>query len=680
MSSGLLLLLLTDGVMLAYIGPGAGFAFVGSLFVLLAALGLVFVSLATWPFRLLLGWLLGRKRKRRKTGLKRLIILGLDGMDPRRVDRLLDEGRLPNFKRLNALGCSSRIESTCPPISPVAWSSFMTGSNPGKHNIFDFLNRDLRTYVPELSSSSLRQDSRGRPVLELLRKSVPFWKILGDYRVFSTVLRVPITFPPEKFRGLLLSGMCVPDLRGSQGTFTCFAEVPPAEEVFEGGVIEPIKFDGDVAHATLTGPPDPDHAPGHLRLAIAIRRRPKRGDAEVRIGRKIVTLCEGEYSEWVTVSFRAGRFARVHGICRLLLVSKVPFRLYVTPLNIDPENPALPVSHPNFYSIYLAKLHGPFATLGLAEDTWAHTEGIIDDDAFLRQTYDIHDERERMFFGAIQTTRRGACVCVFDTPDRLQHMFMRRRDAEAGTPLDPAGPNAVLDTMYERMDALVGRTLERTGPRDILVVLSDHGFSTFARGVNLNSWLRAEGFFQLEDQASAGRYLRGVDWGKTSAYTFGLAGLYLNVAGREAKGIVARDAVPGLKEDLSRRLLELVDPANGQRVVHAVHDAATAYKGPYSGNGPDLIVGFAEGYRASWRAAAGEAEADVFSDNTSSWSGDHCIDRALVPGIFYCNRRLELGGRISLIDIAPSVLDWFGVPVPEHMDGKICPLARPPSA
>src|ERR1700736_3645355 len=209
----------------AYIGPGAGFTFVGSLLVLLSAIFLVFVSLATWPFRLALGWLFGGKRKRRKTDVRRVIILGLDGMDPRRVDRLIEDGRLPNLRRLATEGCYSRIESTCPPISPVAWASFMTGTNPGKHNIFDFLNRDLRTYLPELSSSTIRQDSRGRAVLKLLRKSGPFWKTLGEHGVFSTVLRVPITFPPEKFHGVSLSGMCVPDLRGSQGTFTCFTEV-----------------------------------------------------------------------------------------------------------------------------------------------------------------------------------------------------------------------------------------------------------------------------------------------------------------------------------------------------------------------------------------------------------------------------------------------------------------------
>ncbi len=660
----------------AYIGPGAGFTFVGSVLVLLSALVLVFVSIAAWPFRLVMRSIFRRRRKRRKTDVRRVIVLGLDGMDPRRVERLMREGRLPHMASLAQTGCYSRIESSCPPISPAAWSSFMTGTNPGKHNIFDFLNRNLQTYLPELSSSAIRRDSKGRAVMKLLRRSVPFWNILGEHGVFSTVLRVPITFPPEKFNGALLSGMCVPDLRGSQGTFTCFAETPRAEEIFEGGEVVQLKFDGDMAVSLLTGPPG---RAGALTTPMRIRRNMNGGGAEVRIGRQRVVLVKGKYSEWIRVGFRAGMLRRIHGICRLLLVSESPFRLYVTPLNIDPEKPALPVSHPDYYSIYLAKLHGPYATLGLAEDTWAHTEGIIDDDGFVNQAYDIHDERERMFLGALRTTRAGFCACVFDTPDRMQHMFMRPRDSAPGTPTDPTAPNAILDGMYERMDALVGRTLRQLGKRDVLLVLSDHGFSSFDRGVNLNTWLEQEGFLKRANDAGSGRYLQGIEWAATSAYAFGLAGIYLNLRGRESQGSVDPEAEARIKAEISTRLMNLVDPASGRRVVHAVHDAAKVYEGPYARSGPDLVVGFAEGYRFSWKAAIGEIENEVFSDNTRSWGGDHCVDRSLVPGVFFCNRKLDLSAGVGLIDMAPTVLDLFGVPVPAHMDGKVCRSANQPA-
>ncbi len=658
--------------LVAYIGPGAGFTFIGSFLILLSAVALVFVSLATWPFRLLLGWLFRGNKRRRKTGVNRVIILGLDGMDPRRLDRLMKEGRLPNFAKLAQTGAYSRIESTIPPISPCAWSSFMTGSNPGKHNIFDFLNRDLQSYLPELSSSAIRTDSKGRASIKLLRRSIPFWHILGEYGVFSTVLRVPITFPPEKFRGLSLSGMCVPDMRGSQGTFTCFAE--ESSEVFEGGEIIVVRFQDHIAQSELPGPPDPKDGAKLLKVSVRFDRNPKKGDAEVTIGKERLTLTLGEYSDWVGVSFKIGKFASAHSIARIMLVSKAPFRLYITPLNVDPEKPALPVSHPNFYSVYLAKLHGSYATLGLAEDTWAHTEGVIDDKAFLDQAYDIDLERERMFFGALDRTRKGLCTVVFDTPDRIQHMFMRPRDAKPGALMDPTAPNQVLDDMYERMDKVVGKTIAKTRKKDVLMVLSDHGFSTFDRGVNLNAWLEREGLLKRKEGGGTARYLQGIEWSQSQAYVFGLAGMYLNIKGREGKGIVEKADAAKLKQDIAKKLLDLVDPVTGKKAIYAVHDSSVCYTGPYANSGPDLLVGFAEGYRASWRAAAGEVEDDIFSDNTKSWSGDHCVDRAQVPGIVLCNRKMDVSKGIGLIDMAPTVLDLFGVPVPKHMDGKIGPV------
>src|SRR5204862_6094704 len=157
----------------------------------------------------------------------------LDGLDHGLTAKLLDEGKLPNLAKLGAQGCFRALGSTLPPISPVAWSTFQTGTNPGKHNIFDFLIPDDQTYQPKLSSSEVRPPRRalrlwkyriplGKPDVRLLRKSKPFWSVLSDYGVFSCVLRVPITFPPEKLRGVQLSAMCVPDLRGSQGTFSLF--------------------------------------------------------------------------------------------------------------------------------------------------------------------------------------------------------------------------------------------------------------------------------------------------------------------------------------------------------------------------------------------------------------------------------------------------------------------------
>ena len=653
----------------AYIGPGAGFAFLGSFLIFFIALALAFFSLLAWPVRAV-RMALARRRREGKPRARRVVIVGLDGLDPRDVRRLMARGELPHFAALAKRGFFTELRTTCPPISPVAWSSFMTGANPGKHNIFDFLNRDLRTNMPELSSSRIDFTRRGKPVLRGLRRSKPFWHILGDYGVPATVLRVPITFPPERFRGRCLAAMCVPDLRGTQGMFTVFEEAADSAgaAAATGGRRIHVTFTDERIRTALPGP-----TVGERELSAPLTIRLRGDGAALSIGAERVALTRGQYSPWVRVAFRTGR-RRAYGICRFLLVSAQPaFRLYVTPINIDPARPSLPISHPLFYAVYLARLHGPFATLGVAEDTWALNERVIDHEAYLAQVADIHDERERMFFDALARSRSGLLACVFDTPDRVQHVF-RREPGDDGD-LEPRHRGAV-DAMCRRMDALLGRILARIDDRTALFVMSDHGFGDFRRGLNLNAWLRDEGYLALNDAPADAEYFANVDWSRTRAYAFGLAGIYLNLRGREQRGIVSPGAeAAALKAELSAKLAALRDGPAAEPPVRRVYDAAQAYTGPYKDNGPDLIVGYANGYRASWHGAVGRTDGAVFEDNAKAWRADHCIDPALVPGILLGNQPLDTAERIPhIMDIAPTVLSIFGIAEPGYMDGKPLPL------
>jgi predicted AlkP superfamily phosphohydrolase/phosphomutase len=590
----------------AYIGPGAGFAFLGSFLTLLLALLAGAASLLIWPFRM--AWSL--LRRRRRGSVKKAILLGFDGLDPAVTERLMAEGKLPNFSRLKKMGGYSRLRTTFPALSPVAWSTFATGVNPAKHNIFDFLNRDLRTYAPELSSAKVLRKS-----VEMRRKSEPFWKILGRNAVSSTILRVPITFPPDEFNGRLLSAMCTPDLRGTQGTFSRFTD--PAGELI-GPNSETIPFRVD-----------------DLTVAIQGQSFPLRPD---------------EYTPWIRL-----KFPSAHGIVRFLLTgTHTNFSLYATPVQIDPENPALPISHPRYYAMYLAKLLGSFSTLGMAEDTWALNEHAIDQNAFLNQAALIQQEREAMFFSALEHTRHGVVACVFDTTDRVQHMCF--------------GQTGVIENLYRDMDRVLGRALEYVDAGTAIFVLSDHGFCAFRRGVNLNSWLRREGYLALEnDGAESGEYLDGIDWGRTRAYTFGLGGLYLNVRGREAQGIVAPADAEALGREIAAKLTGLED--SGEVAIAHVYAAADIYKGPYLGAAPDLIVGYSAGYRASWDAAVGKVTPLVFEDNTKAWCGDHCVDPQLVPGVLFSNRKIAAEDP-GIEDMAPTVLQLFGIQPPSWMEGK----------
>lgn len=649
---------------LGYIGPGAGFAFLGSFLVLLSAFALVIAAILSWPFRLVWKAFRRRGRKRAKTDIRRVVVVGLDGLDAGRTRRYMEQGKLPNLGALAEEGTFEPLLSTCPPMSPVAWSSFTTGTNPGKHNIFDFLNRSLRSYLPELSSARIESAvGKGKAGVRLLRKSKPFWKVLGEYGVFGTVLRVPITYPPEPFDGLSLSGMCVPDLRGTQGSFTFYTSDQARMGSREGGRVLLLERKEDDWHGELPGPSLGENPEDEQIAPFKIRKK-EAGKAELCICGSRVSLEKGRYSEWVSVYYKSGLFRRIYGICRFLLVETDPhLELYVTPINIDPERPALPISHPAFYSIYLGKLLGPFATLGLAEDTWARNEGLITDKYFLDQVYQIHDERERMFNEALKRLRRGLLVCVFDTSDRIQHMFTRFGEEEE------AGERAI-EEMYCRMDEMVGRIRGRLKKRDLMLVISDHGFTSFRRGVNLNTWLEKKGYLCRTEDGTENKYLRNIDWSRTQAYTFGLSGIYINMKGREAEGIVDEDQAGALKKALTEELMTLEDPQTGKRVVTGAYDADKVYMGPYKNNGPDLVVGFEKGYRASWDAAVGTVETGIFSDNDKAWGGDHCVDREHVRGVFFSSRLVEEERELRLMDVGPTILAQFGVPVPGYMDGK----------
>ncbi len=671
----------------AYVGPGAGIAFLTTIGGLFVSMVIAASALFLYPIRQLYRLLTGQ-RPPRPPQIERAVVVGLDGFDPDLARRFMDRGRLPNLARLASMGMFSKLETTYPAMSPVAWSTFATGVNPSKHGIFDFLTRDPKSYLPDLSSAEVLPPARhldlgkwrvplGKPRIRLNRKSTPFWNLLGKYRVPCSILRVPITFPPQKFDGTLLSAMCVPDLQGSQGTFTYFTTAAIDGESI-GGQCVTIELEGGVARTAIPGPANPlraDESRLDAPLEIEVDRANR--TVELRLEGEKVRIGIGQYSDWVSVAFKMGLGLKLRGICRFRLMSLEPeLKLYMSPINIDPSKPVLPISHPLIFSVFLAKLLGRFGTLGLAEDTWALNERVLDEQAFLEQAWAFHAEREAMFFEMLDRTPRGLLTCVFDGSDRIQHMFMRYLDD--GHPARRFSPDharwaSVIEDTYAKLDAMIGKVLEKVNPEDprnLVMVISDHGFKTFRRGVNLNSWLMENGYLVLEEGRSiSGEWLRGVDWSKTRAYAIGLGGIFLNVRGREAKGIVRPQDAKRLADRLAAELTGLVDPGVGGVAIKRCYASHTIFDGPYAEDAPDLIVGYAEGWRHSWDGARGIAGGVVFDDNEKSWSGDHCIDPSLVPGVMFANRAFEPRSKPAISDLAPTLLDLFGVPAPRYMDG-----------
>jgi len=667
-----------------YIGPGAGFAFLSSFLVLFLTFFLALFSFLSWPIRFL--WRLLKGQKAYKGGrVNRVVILGLDGMEPSLAEKFMAEGKMPHLSRLKKEGGYARLQTTTPAISPVAWSSFMTGSEPSKHNIFDFLSRDPRTYLPDLSSARIGRPKRtlsigkyriplSKPEIRGMRRSIPFWKILGDRGIFSTVIRVPITFPPEKFRGHLLSGMCAPDLKGSQGTFSFYSSAKTAAENPEGGLVIPVEIKNGRIATYISGPENTLlKTSEEIRLPMTITAADGKGPAVIEVSDQKIELPAGRFSPWVRLTFRPGLGMKIRAVCRFY-ISRMDgggFSMYVTPLNIDPEKPALPISHPFIYSIYLGKLLGSYVTLGEANDTWALNEGALAEQPFLDLTYAHHEEWEAMLFNALEKTRKGVVISVFETTDSIQHMFWKYLDAQH--PARKHGENRmsarVIEDLYVRMDGLVGRVREKLDGKSAFFVMSDHGFAPFRRGVNINTWLHQNGFLALKDgRDGSGEWFKDVDWDRTQAYGVGLGGIFINMKGREAQGLVAPgEEARKVKAAIISGLEAVKDGPSP--AVNRVFDRDAVYSGPYKDNAPDLLVGYNRGYRVSWDSVTGKISPSVFEDNIKAWSGDHCIDPAQVPGVFFSNLALTTDTP-SIMDIAPSVLRLFGVPVPAHMDGR----------
>ncbi|MBW1907395.1 MAG: alkaline phosphatase family protein, partial [Deltaproteobacteria bacterium] len=664
----------------AYIGPGAGFALGGSMLVLLVTFALAFAIILTWPIRFAIKLIkVGNPYKSAMT--KKVVILGLDGMDPGLTTKFMREGRLPNFQKLAEHGVFRPLDTSVPSMSPVAWSTFSTGVDASHHCIYDFLTRDPCTYAPVLSSTDIGSAKKvlnigrflvplGKPKMKLLQKSQHFWKLLGDKNIFSIIQRVPITFPPVPFKnGLLLSGMCVPDLRGSQGTFSFFSTESEGDEAkFIGGEQTVLRRKGNVIRSRIVGPDNSMlKAGGRMTLPFTLTIAEDGQSAHLEIdGGESLTLKRNEYSDWVEFTFKAGLGIKVSGIAKFYLISTDPHvNLYMTPIHIDPENPAMPISHPEVYAIYLAKKQGKYATLGLAEDTWSLNNRVIDEKVFFDQAISICEERETMFLDAVKQLKKGLVTTVFDTTDRVQHMFYRY--------LDPTHPaNAGKDTeewkdaiaqVYERADALLGKVWHLVDdPDTVFMAISDHGFTNFRRGVNINSWLHDNGYLHLKDEnaTTSGEWFEGIDWTRTKAFALGLTGIFINRAGREKSGIVAEGVeYRELVKELAEKLEKMIDPATGEGCVRKVAMSQQYFDGPYRFDAPDLLVGWEGGYRNSWECAVGQVTEETIIDNTRSWSGDHCVDPDIVPGIFFCDRAINTETP-RLVDIPATVMKLFG--------------------
>jgi predicted AlkP superfamily phosphohydrolase/phosphomutase len=575
---------------------------------------------------------------------RQVIVIGVDGMDPEFVERHWAD--LPNLARLRDRGSFARLATTTPPQSPVAWSTFITGLDPEGHGIFDFVHRDPSTKEPFLSMGETRAPRftiplgpfelpLTRPQVVSLRRGKAFWELIEEEGIPATILHMPVNYPPVH-AGEAIAGMGTPDLRGTQGTFAYYTDDPGVEEasIPGGRILRTEVIDGH-AELVVEGPPNSlrrDHRYAEVTLNVDID--PEQPFARLVAGDAVAIVREGEWSEWMPVEFALiPHLASVHGMFRVFARQLRPrLEIYVSPVNADPMSADLPISVPASFSREIARRIGRYSTLGIPEDTSALRHGVFNLQEFLSQSRMVLNDERKMLDESLNRFREGFLFFYFSSVDQNSHVLWGHHEAE-------------LLGFYSAVDASIGEVM-RKNPGAELMIMSDHGFAFFDRAVGLNNWLLEHGFLAVKEGTEE------IDWSRTKASAMGLNALYVDAAGQERDAVIQR---------LRQELLAFRDPKDGAVVVEAL----SATNAP----APDLIVGYARGYRASWQTGIGGFSKAILEDNVDAWTADHCINAADVPGVLFTSRKIRLRDP-ALRDLPVSLLGLFGLKPAAEMTGR----------
>ena len=495
-----------------------------------------------------------------------------------------------------------------------------------------------------------RQDA-----LRSLRKGQAFWELLSARHIPATVIHVPTNFPPVN-AGEGLAGMGTPDLRGTLGTFTFFTDDPEelTRSVSGGRIVKLPPSSDDHFVLPLEGPPNSLRKDQRFVIAnLVVDVDPENDVARLSLDGRLAVVRQGEWSNWLGANFRLLRgVANTTGIVRVFAKRLHPhLALYVSPVNIDPSAPALPISNPSSFSRELARDIGRFYTQGIAEDTSAFRQGVLDMPEFLRQSRLVREDEHKLLRRSLEHFQRGLLFFYFSSIDQDSHMLWGKHNAE------------LLET-YRAVDDEIGKVM-REQPAARIIVMSDHGFNSFDRSVNLNTWLWQNGFLALKGPPAGDEGpFENIDWSKTQAYAVGLNGLYLNVAGREKNGIVK----PGVEADalverIASQLIGFRDLVNGRQIVEALSK-------PHVASGPEMIVGYGRSYRASWQTALGAVPSTLVEENTDVWIADHCINADEVPGVLLSNQKFRVGDP-EIKDLTVTLLNLFGAGAGRGMSGRM---------
>jgi len=564
------------------------------------------------------------------------LILGFDSFDPAIFEEMAGKNHLPNLEKFSGHGGYSKLEVCSPPQTEVSWTSIATGVDPGGHGIFDFVHRDPATYIPYVSILRMQEGALGQQFVPPYTTKT-FFEEAAALGYPATALWWPALFPARPALPVnTLPGLGTPDIRGQLGVGTLLTS---DEETLKKTAVAKLSMTGKNRFtASLAGPQtNGREGPRTINLPITLEVIDQKS-ARLTIDRQQLDLRLGEWSDIVELRFKAGVLFSAYAITRFIAtrLSGV-VRVYVLPLQIHPLHPSWHYASSTSFSKRLWKEVGPYLTLGWPQDTTGLEEGCIDDDQFLELCQSIFDRRIQILQYFMNDFREGVLASIFDDLDRVQHMFFHNRQD-------------VVQAWYRRLDRFVGdigTQVEQWTGKYRFLVLSDHGFSEFRTKVHLNRWLLDHDYLFMNNGA---RDLSGVDWSKTRAYAVGLNSIYLNVTGREGQGIVSADDVEHLLGEIKGKLLDWKQSGQSP-VIQKIRLKHETFSGPYTRFGPDLVVGYAPGYRASAETGLGKVPDTELEPNNDHWGADHCVDSDIVPGVIFANRDLRDFGAISFRDI-----------------------------
>jgi len=621
---------------------------------------------------------------------RKLIVLAVEGLDPELTERLIQAGRVPHLAELARGRGVVRVMPTPGADASSAWASFATGTNPGKHGIFDLVMPDPVTGRPSAKPLAHKASARWPggwwsegAAYRTVRVGDPFWTRLGRADIRTAVLFVPGTFPPEPIPlGTSIAGTPLPDWAGGPGSgYTWLASDAAPGQVGPtryGGRVERLAFSRNVAYATLVGIREPER----VDLPLTVTWNPEARSANIEVGGASVHLAEGQQSRWLEVGVRLNPITSVRGLVRLHLVKAGnDVQLYVSPIQWHPDQPPSAMSYPPGAASTLFDRLGEYRTLAWPEASWALADGYLSDEQFLAAQDETFTDRAAALMNRVESGDWDLIVAGLECLDTTTRLMWRTIDPghAAYDPAVAARFGGAIEQHYVKLDELVGQLRARLPADADLVLVSAYGAYTARHLVDLNRWLTDAGLLQwtappaavtLASLADSSLWQDSVDWARTSARAMGAGRIYLNVRGRDPRGVVEPGApYDALVARLRERLETLTDPISGRRVVARVRTAAEAYSGPLTQDAPDLVVTFSPGYRASFDSMLGGMAAAAIAPNTERWSAEHAsVDEAAVPGVWLSTIPLS-GDTISVMDVSATVLQYFGRPVPPDADG-----------